>query len=138
MINSASENIVAEKINVTNSIVTAETISRLPGVVQRFLAEIVWFPQAALSPFIKWQERDKNSAYAKMSYNGTDADGVFFFDNDGNFEKFETMRFKEIKDAQPTKWIVSAIKTEPANGILIPSQSQVAWNCKTARGFGCR
>lgn len=127
MINSASENIVAEKINVTNSIVTAETISRLPGVVQRYLAEIVWFPQAALSPYIKWIERDKNSAYAKMSYNGTQGDGVFFFDKEGNFEKFEAMRFKDVTDAQPTKWMVSAVKTELINGIKMPAQAQVVW-----------
>lgn len=97
------------------------------ATMQRFLAEIVWFPQAALSPFIKWQERDKDSAYATMSYNGTQGDGVFFFDKEGNFEKFEAMRFKDVKDAQPTKWMVSAVKTELVNGIKMPAQAQVAW-----------
>ncbi|WP_243729677.1 DUF6920 family protein [Salegentibacter sp. 24] len=97
------------------------------STLQRYLAEIVWFPSAATSSYITWEAIDEFSARATMNYKGTKASGVFYFDNHGNFKKFIAMRYKEASDLKPTKWIVSATKIEKRNGISIPVASKVSW-----------
>jgi hypothetical protein len=97
------------------------------ATLQRYLAEIVWFPSAVLSPYISWEAIDLYSARATMSYNGTVGSGVFHFDENGVFKKFVAMRYKDKKDAEPAEWIVTATKTEVRNGISIPVELKVDW-----------
>ncbi|SDM97697.1 DUF6920 family protein [Kriegella aquimaris] len=97
------------------------------ATLQRYLAEIVWFPSAALSRDITWDPVDDFSARATMEYNGTKGSGVFHFDASGNFKKFVTMRFKDEKDSQPTQWSVLATKTEEIKGIKIPVELKANW-----------
>lgn len=97
------------------------------ATLQRYLAEIIWFPSAALSPYITWKSIDKNSTNATMTYNGTKGSGVFHFDENGNFKKFTAMRYKDTKDPKPKKWTVTATKTEVRNGLKIPIEARVNW-----------
>ncbi len=97
------------------------------ATLQRYLAEIVWFPSAAISPYINWETIDDNSAKATMNYNETKGSGVFHFDENGNFKKFIAMRYKDAKDTEPTEWIVTATKSELRNGINIPVETKVDW-----------
>ncbi len=97
------------------------------ATLQRYLAEIVWFPSAALSRNITWDPVDDFSARATMEYNGTKGSGVFHFDESGNFKKFVTMRFKDEKDSEPTQWSVLATKTEEIKGIKIPVELKANW-----------
>jgi hypothetical protein len=101
------------------------------ATLQRYLAEIVWFPSAALSSYITWEEIDSNSATATMQYQGTEGSGTFHFDDAGNFKKFVAMRYKDIKDAQPTEWTVTALKNQEFNGITIPSELSVYWKLES-------
>lgn len=100
--------------------------------LQRYLAEMVWFPSFAVSPYLTWERVDKNSVKATMEYKGTKGSGVFYFDERGEFKKFVAMRYKDSKDSIPTEWTVSAIKTEKRNGIRIPVSSKAEW--KLERG----
>ncbi|MDD2279797.1 MAG: hypothetical protein PHD06_08540 [Bacteroidales bacterium] len=97
------------------------------ATLQRYLAEIVWFPSAALSPYITWYPIDNNSAKATLQFNGTKGSGVFHFDENGTFKKFVAMRYKDVKDIEPTKWTVTATKTEMRNGITIPVEAKLDW-----------
>ncbi|MGB6037669.1 MAG: DUF6544 family protein [Cryomorphaceae bacterium] len=97
------------------------------ATLQRYLAEIVWFPSAALSPYISWEKVDDTSAKATIDYMGTKGSGVFHFDESGNFKKFVAMRFKGAEDAEPAKWTVIATKTEERNGIKIPTKCEATW-----------
>lgn len=97
------------------------------ATLQRYLAEIVWFPSAAISPYISWEKIDDTSAKATMDYMGTKGSGVFHFDESGNFKKFVAMRFKGAEDAEPAKWTVIATKTEERNGIKIPTECEATW-----------
>jgi len=97
------------------------------AALQRYLAEIVWLPSAALSQYITWDEIDDNSARATMTYNGTQGSGVFYFDDNGYFQKFVTMRYRNPEDKEPTEWIVTSLKTESRNGILIPVECEATW-----------
>ena len=95
--------------------------------LQRYLAEIVWFPSAALKPYIKWESIDDYSARAIMEYQGVKGSGVFYFDENGDFKKFKALRYKDINDLQAMEWTVIATKTALLNGLRIPVESQVKW-----------
>lgn len=97
------------------------------ATLQRYLAEIVWFPSAALSPYISWENIDEYSARATMDYMGTQGSGVFHFDENGVFQKFVATRYKDAADENPSKWTVYATKTETQNGIKIPIEAQAEW-----------
>ena len=101
------------------------------ATLQRYLAEIVWFPSAALSPYIVWEQIDDTSAKATMEFNGTKGSGVFQFDGMGNFVKFMAMRYKDVQDTKPTEWTVTATKTELRNGINIPVELTADWKLDT-------
>lgn len=102
------------------------------ATLQRFLAEIVWFPSASLSPYIKWESLDEYSAKATMEYKGAKGTGEFHFDEKGNFKKFVAMRFQDSNAVEPTEWTVIAIQTEERNGIKIPIECEASW--KLERG----
>ncbi|SFR55250.1 hypothetical protein SAMN04490243_2870 [Robiginitalea myxolifaciens] len=103
------------------------------ATLQRYLAEIVWFPSASLNRHIKWETIDAYSARATMEYKGTKGSGIFHFNEYGNFEKFVAMRYKDSKDADPIEWIVTAIKIEEINGIKIPTECEASWNLETGK-----
>jgi hypothetical protein len=97
------------------------------ATLQRYLAEIVWFPSASLSKAITWECIDDFSARAIMDYRGTKGSGEFHFDKEGNFEKFVAMRYRDSNDTEPAKWTVTATKTENRNGIKIPVECEASW-----------
>jgi len=66
------------------------------GTLLRYLAEIQWFPTAALSNYIKWEEIDSHSARATMSYGGITASGVFKFNEMGELISFNAKRYREV------------------------------------------
>lgn len=101
------------------------------SALQRFLAEMIWFPSAALSEYLTWEKIDEFSAKATMEYNGSKGSGIFYFNGMGQFEKFVTMRFKDPNDAKPIKWTVKANKIEMQNGIKIPIECEVIWNLES-------
>lgn len=103
------------------------------ATLQRYLAEIVWFPSASVSEYITWETLNDSSAKATMEYNGTKGSGEFHFDEHGNFEKFVALRYKDSKDAQPTEWTVTATRTEERNGIKIPIECQASWELKNGQ-----
>ena len=98
------------------------------ATLQRYLAEIVWFPSAALSPYIIWEPVDSLTAKATMSYKGTHGSGTFYFNRQGDFVKFSTLRYKNNKpDARRYEWIITAKEHKVINGIRIPFRSEVSW-----------
>jgi hypothetical protein len=100
---------------------------------QRYLAEIVWFPSASLSQYIKWETIDHYSARATMEYKGTKGSGEFHFDKDGVFKKFVAMRYKDSDDTEPTEWTVLATKTEERKGIKIPVECEATWEMDSGK-----
>lgn len=97
------------------------------STLQRFLGEIVWFPSAALSPYIKWEHVDEHSAKAIMSYGGTTGSAVYHFNDQGDLVKFTAPRYKDIIDAAPTDWVATVMDTQVVNGLRIPTRLEAAW-----------
>lgn len=99
--------------------------------LQRYLAEIVWFPSAALSPYIEWTPLDDYSTQATMEFGGTTGSGVFHFDEQGNFKQFVALRYRDATAIEPTEWIVRATKTETHHGIKIPVECEASWELES-------
>jgi len=97
------------------------------ATLQRYLAEIIWFPSAALSSNITWEPIDDQAAKATMRIGKTTGSGTFHFDQNGQFLKFTAMRYKDAKDPKPTLWTASALKTAERNGVKIPVELKADW-----------
>ena len=98
------------------------------GTLQRFLGEIVWFPSAALSPYISWEAIDASSAKATMDYKGTKGTGMFYFNKQGDFVKYIALRYKGNKpNAERYEWVIDVKEHAVMNGIKIPIKMTATW-----------
>lgn len=98
------------------------------GSLQRFLGEIAWFPQAALKPYIAWEQVDAQTARAVIESHGTRGEGTFYFNNEGDFIQFSAMRFKgNDADAEREEWVITARDYSTFSGIRVPSNLQATW-----------
>lgn len=102
------------------------------GALQRWLAEMVWFPAAAVSAYIKWEEIDALSAKATLSYKGVSGSVVFLFNEKGDAVGCRADRYMGGgKDAALQKWEVHSTAFAVLNGIRIPVRSEATWKLKT-------
>ena len=109
------------------------------GSLVRFLAEIIWFPSAALNPYIKWKAVNSQSAIAVMSYNGVTAQGLFTFNDRGEVMAFDSERYMENKDNYTLEpWHITNLKFEERNGIRIPVESEITWKLKEGDFTWCK
>ncbi len=101
------------------------------GAMVRYLAEICWFPAAALNEYIKWEAINDKTAKATMSYGGVTASGIFYFKTNGDVEKFEADRYYINNNRSSLeKWQVTCIDHKTMNGIRIPVKNNVTWKLK--------
>jgi hypothetical protein len=89
------------------------------GALLRYLNEIMWFPAAAISPHIRWEAIDANSARATMTYGGVSAPAVFSFDAAGRLTTMEADRFdRESGTVEP--WLTPVTAYGELAGLRIP------------------
>lgn len=103
------------------------------GALQRYLAEIVWSPSSAISPYIEWEEIDSLSAKAIINYKGTVASGTFYFNEKGDFVKFTTMRYKDnYPKSKRYPWVITVQEYKTFEGIRVPSKTKITWELDKA------
>ena len=106
------------------------------GSMIRYLAEIVWFPYAAVSHYIRWDEVDDLTARATITYGSMSASALFHFNEEGDFLSLTAKRYYSAKGRTTLEdWLV---ETEPGayqtfEGIRIPNRLQVTWLLKGGR-----
>lgn len=101
------------------------------GTLMRYMAEMMWFPSAALSKHIKWEEIDENSARATMTYKGSSGSAVFTFNDKGWVREFVGERYMEKKGRYSLEtWAGSVTEYRNMNGIRIPYKGEVTWKLK--------
>lgn len=105
------------------------------GSLVRYLAEIAYFPAAALADYITWEAVADNSAQATISVVGIEASGTFTFDNEGNPVEFTAPRYME-KNGQYSleTWRVVMRDHREFNGMVLPATVEVIWDLPTG-GF---
>ncbi|MEK4653910.1 MULTISPECIES: DUF6544 family protein [Niallia] len=103
------------------------------GTMMRFLAEMMWFPSAALSPYIKWEEVGENTAKATIEYKGNIVSGCFYFNERGDVLRFLGKRYKDVNGKYIlSDWGGENLEFKEFAGIRIPNKSVIIWyeeNC---------
>jgi len=98
------------------------------GAMQRFLGEMVWFPHQALQSYIEWEAIDETRARATMNWRGMQASGTFTFGEEGDFTRFEAMRYYGAdKDGDRIPWILTVQGYEEFDGVRVPSKLEATW-----------
>ncbi|MFZ0489843.1 MAG: DUF6544 family protein [Salegentibacter sp.] len=98
------------------------------GAMLRFLAEMSWFPSAALNPYLSWEAIGSASARAHLRHNGREVSGVFNFHESGELKSFEALRFYGAgKDAKEEKWQIEILDFKHFSGRRIPYRCKVTW-----------
>ncbi|MFC4597243.1 DUF6544 family protein [Cohnella hongkongensis] len=102
------------------------------GSLVRYLAEIVWYPPAALSSHIVWESVGRDAAKAVITDGSISAEGTFYFQESGLPVRFEAQRYKEAGGTCTLEeWSVRMGAYKKFQGILLPSQVEVGWNLRT-------
>jgi len=103
------------------------------GTMLRYLGEVVWFPSAALSDYIRWEQLDSLKARATMTYGGVTGSGVYEFAGSGDLVSFQANRYYDRKGGATLEdW---HIHTEPDGykefeGVRIPAKLAVTWKLR--------
>lgn len=94
----------------------------------RYLAELCWFPQAAIKDYVQWETIDATSVKATLKVNDKSVSGLFSFTSEGDFKSFEANRYYGGKlDSKLEKWHIEALDYNSFNGIRIPNKCKVTW-----------
>lgn len=101
------------------------------GSMLRYLGELIWFPTAAVNDYLTWTEIDSTSAKATISHGGISAEGVFFFDKNGDMTAFEADRYYDRKGtATLERWRIEAKAWQEFEGVRMPVAFEVSWKLK--------
>ncbi|AJQ25667.1 DUF6544 family protein [Pelosinus fermentans] len=99
-----------------------------------YLAESLFVPTCALQQNIIWQAIDQNHAKAIYEYKGVKVEGVFTFNDKGEYTNFETDdRYMDTGSGtfSKNKWTAEVSNYVEKNGITIPSDLKAIWNLPT-------
>lgn len=114
-------------------VVNKETDEKIDAAsMQRFLAELCWFPSAATRDYIFWENIDDTTARATLILDNKSVSGVYTFTKEGMPLSFETKRyFSDGKDSRKEKWLVEMNEYKEFNGIEIPNRCNVTWQLES-------
>lgn len=96
------------------------------GALLRYLNEMMWFPAAALSPYITWEAIDAKSARATMSYAGMTASGTFVFDEQGRLTDMTAERYNDAK-GRLLPWSTPIAGYGEFGGVRVPIEGEGKW-----------
>lgn len=96
------------------------------GTLLRYLGEIIWFPSAALSHYITWQEIDDHSALATMRYANVVASATFHFTDQNDVASITAQRFMG-ENGQLEPWTATVLGYSIVNGIRLPARFAGSW-----------
>jgi len=98
------------------------------GAMLRYLAEIIWFPSAALGPHVSWEPVDATHARATMRDAGRTAPAVFTFDERGRAVRFDAERpLGGGPEAKLTPWFGVSSAWRTFEGVEVPVRGEVGW-----------
>ncbi|MDQ2904496.1 MAG: hypothetical protein M3Y81_13195 [Chloroflexota bacterium] len=99
------------------------------GGLQRYLAEMAWFPTAWLSDAIEWQAIDAHSAKATTRQPGVTASVVLHVNEQGQMTSFSTDRYKEEHGHYVlAPWSGHCNEYHEVDGMRIPTEIAITWH----------
>ncbi len=96
------------------------------GAALRYLNEIMWFPTAALGPFVTWSSIDDTSAMATLSYAGTTVSATFVFGDEGKIVTMTADRFNDDR-GEILPWSTPLDSYGTFSGIRVPTSGTGVW-----------
>lgn len=110
-------------------VVNTESSSKMDqSTMVRFLAEMMWYPSAALNDYLSWEEIDENSARATMNWQGVTASMVYYFSQDGDMLRNVGSRYQEVNGEFVLRdWGGVSYGFRLFDGIRIANKSDVIW-----------
>ena len=94
----------------------------------RYLAEMVWYPQAATSEYIRWEAIDATHARAVISRQDVSASGIFAFADSGEVRSFEASRYGDFGgEMRKEAWHIDISEYKSFNGRPIGTSCVVTW-----------
>lgn len=98
------------------------------GELLRFLAEMCWYPTAALSSLIVWKEIDANSALATIRCHSLEVSATFCFNSNNDIITIKAMRYRSTNNGpEKAKWAIRLSDWGYMQGIRIPIKGKVSW-----------
>ncbi len=98
------------------------------GSLLRFLGEMIWFPSAALSPYLTWEPIDEARAQVTMRDNDLVVSATFTFSAQGRVLGMHAMRYLGAGPAaELTPWVATCSAWQTFQGVEVPSRGQVGW-----------
>lgn len=98
------------------------------GALLRFLNEIVWFPAAALEPYIAWDAIDASSARATITYGDVTAAAEFMFDDQGRPIDMRATRYRTVGSGYAlSDWSTPFSAYGEFAGIRVPTAGRGVW-----------
>jgi uncharacterized protein YxeA len=102
------------------------------GSMLRYLAESIWYPSAALSPYIQWTNIDTHSAKATMNYENMQVSGIFHFNDQGEPVNFTAQRYRETNGKyELATWSADVKAYKEFDGRRIPTEGTITWKLNT-------
>lgn len=95
------------------------------SALSRCLGELLFYPIGFLSDVISWEELGNGSLKAKVDIDGTKAEGIFYFNEEGLLFRFESRRYMDDTLERFTG-IAEDYKT--IDGLYIPTKMRAIWN----------
>lgn len=95
------------------------------------LAEALFIPSYALQKYITWEPIDSLSARAILNYNDNKVSGIFYFNQTGEFIRFETNdRYQSAngKHYKKIKWSATVSNYIEKGGVKYPTELKATWH----------
>ena len=98
------------------------------GAMLRYLGEVVWFPAAAVSPYLTWESVDERSARATMDDGGIRASAIFSFNELGEVMDMVAERYRASGGKfSLERWRTLARAYRAFNGVWVPTEAEAIW-----------
>ena len=98
----------------------------------RFLSEMIWFPSAFLSDYIRWEPIGTDSVKATIQVNNLSASAVLHFNPEGQITNLVAERYMDVSGGMILKkWSTPLHKYEEINGIMVPVKGEGVWRLST-------
>jgi hypothetical protein len=94
----------------------------------RYLSEIVWFPSAFLSDYIRWEPINSDSARVTINVAELTVSADVYFNEQGQITNFVAERYMDVDGGAILKrWSTPIQEYAEINGIMVPVKGEGVW-----------
>jgi hypothetical protein len=100
--------------------------------LMRYLAEMIWFPAAFLSEYIRWEPINSDSSRVMINIEGLTASADVYFNPSGQITNFVAERYMDVGGGSILKkWSTPLEDYAEINGVMVPVKGEGVWELST-------